>query len=88
MYFVYFILFQFDKSLRKQHEFYEHYRKFGTICEPRVLVVRPGSFNKLKEFIIANSTATYNQFKMPKKIRTKALLEFMLQSVVDPDVEK
>ena len=76
------ILFQFDKSLRKQHEFYEQYRKVGTICEARVAVVRPGSFNKLKDHIIATSTANYNQFKMPRKLRTKALLDF-LQGCVD-----
>ena len=75
--------FQFDKSLRKQHEFYEHYRQFGTICEACVEVVRPGSFNKLKTHIIANSTANYNQFKMPKKLRTKVLLDFMQECVVN-----
>ncbi|XP_071788237.1 uncharacterized protein [Asterias amurensis] len=73
----------FDKSLRKQHEFYEHYRQFGTICEARVEVVRPGSFNKLKTHIIANSTANYNQFKMPKKLRTKVLLDFMQECVAN-----
>ncbi|XP_071788390.1 uncharacterized protein [Asterias amurensis] len=71
----------FDKSLRKQHEFYEQYRKVGTICEARVAVVRPGSFNKLREHIIATSTANYNQFKMPRKLRTKALLDFLLGCV-------
>ena len=78
-----FILKQFDKSLRKQHEFYDHYRKVGTICEARVMIVRPGSFKKLQDFIIANSTASYNQFKTPKKLRTKATLDLMMSSVVD-----
>ncbi|XP_033624239.1 GH3 domain-containing protein-like isoform X1 [Asterias rubens] len=72
----------FDKSLRKQHEFYEQYRKVGTICEARVVVLRPGSFNKLQEHIIATSTASYNQFKMPKKLRTKAMLDLMLECAV------
>ncbi|XP_033624241.1 probable indole-3-acetic acid-amido synthetase GH3.9 [Asterias rubens] len=73
----------FDKSLRKQHEFYEQYRKVGTICGACVEVVRPGSFNKLKYHIIATSTSSYNQFKIPKKLRTKALLDFMLDCVVN-----
>ena len=77
---------QFDKSLRKQHEFYDHYRKVGTICEARVMIVRPGSFKKLQDFIIANSTASYNQFKTPKKLRTKATLGLMMNSVVESTV--
>ncbi|XP_071789171.1 uncharacterized protein [Asterias amurensis] len=71
----------FDKSLRKQHEFYEHYRHIGTICEARVLVVRSGSFHRLQECIMATSTASYNQFKMPKKLRTKKMVDFMLTNV-------
>ncbi|XP_033624240.1 probable indole-3-acetic acid-amido synthetase GH3.8 isoform X2 [Asterias rubens] len=71
----------FDKSLRKQHEFYEHYRHIGTICEARILVVRSGSFHRLQEFIMATSTASYNQFKMPKKLRTKKMVDFMLTNV-------
>ena len=74
---------QFDKSLRKQHEIYDHYRRVGTICEARVFVVRPGSFRKLQKFIIANSSASYNQFKMPKKLRTKATLDLLLECVLD-----
>ncbi|XP_022106526.1 GH3 domain-containing protein-like, partial [Acanthaster planci] len=73
----------FDKSLRKQHEFYDHYRTIGTICEARVMIVRPGSFKKLQEFIVANSTASYNQFKMPKKLHTKATVDLMMSSVTD-----
>ncbi|XP_038058279.1 GH3 domain-containing protein-like isoform X2 [Patiria miniata] len=73
----------FDQSLRKQHEFYDHYRQVGTICEARVMIVRPGSFKKLQDFIIATSTASYNLFKMPKKLRTKATLDLMMKCVVD-----
>ncbi|XP_038058034.1 GH3 domain-containing protein-like [Patiria miniata] len=73
----------FDKSLRKQHEFYDHYRQVGTICEARVMIVRPGSFKKLQDFIIATSTASYNQFKTPKKLRTKATLDLMMKCAVD-----
>ncbi|XP_038058031.1 GH3 domain-containing protein-like [Patiria miniata] len=73
----------FDKSLRKQHVFYDNYRQAGTICEARVMIVRPGSFKKLQDFIIATSTASYNQFKMPKKLRTKATLDLMMECAVD-----
>ncbi|XP_033624242.1 probable indole-3-acetic acid-amido synthetase GH3.9 isoform X1 [Asterias rubens] len=77
----------FDSSLRKQHDFYDHYRKVGTICEAHVHVVRPGSFNKLKDHIVATSTASYNQFKMPKKLRTRVILDFMLDCVLESDVK-
>ncbi|XP_022106549.1 probable indole-3-acetic acid-amido synthetase GH3.8 isoform X2 [Acanthaster planci] len=73
----------FDKSLRKQHEFYDNYRQVGTISEARVMIVLPGSFKKLQDFTIANSTASYNQFKMPKKLRTKATVDFLMKFVVD-----
>ncbi|XP_022106550.1 GH3 domain-containing protein-like [Acanthaster planci] len=73
----------FDKSLRKQHEFYDNYRQVGTISEARVMIVFPGSFKKFQDFIIANSTASYNQFKMPKKLRSKATVDFLVKLVVD-----
>ncbi|XP_022106476.1 GH3 domain-containing protein-like [Acanthaster planci] len=75
----------FDKSLRKQHELYDSYRQIGSISQARVMIVRPGSFKKLQDFIIANSTASYNQFKMPKKVRTKAAFDLIMSNVVDND---
>ena len=77
------VFLQFDESLRRQHEFYDHYRHVGTICQARVYLVRPGTFRELRELIIATSTASYNQFKMPKKLRTKATLNLMMENVTD-----
>ena len=50
------------------------------------MVVRPGTFQKLRDFIVATSTASFNQFKMPKKLRTKATLDLMMESVVDSEM--
>ncbi|XP_038051191.1 probable indole-3-acetic acid-amido synthetase GH3.9 [Patiria miniata] len=74
---------EFDKILRKHHSLYDHYRAVGTIAAPRMLRVRPGSFKKFQDYIIANSTASYNQFKMPRKLRTKMMLDYMMNMTTE-----
>ncbi|XP_033639949.1 probable indole-3-acetic acid-amido synthetase GH3.9 [Asterias rubens] len=68
----------FDGILRKLHGIYDNYRRVGTIAEPRLHIVQPGSFKELEDLIIGTSTTSINQFKMPRKLRTRKQLDFML----------
>ncbi len=72
----------FDGILRKHHALYDSYRRRGTIAEPRLHILQPGSFNEFEGFVIGNSTTSVNQFKMPRKLRTRKELDFMLKREV------
>ncbi|XP_071790415.1 uncharacterized protein [Asterias amurensis] len=74
----------FDTSLAEKHTYYNVCRQIGRIKKPLVVVVKPGSFKKLQDFILSNSAASFNQFKMPKKLHTKSTLEFMLGCSDEP----
>ncbi len=71
---------QFDEALVERNTYYRRYRKAGTVCQPLVYLVKPGTFKALRNFIIENSTASFNQFKMPRKLKTSATLELMLDN--------
>ncbi|XP_072015309.1 uncharacterized protein [Amphiura filiformis] len=73
---------QFDEALQERNNYYKGYRNAGTISPPRVYLVKPGTFKALQDYIIANSTASYNQFKMPRKLKTAGTLKLMLDSRV------
>ncbi|XP_072026289.1 uncharacterized protein [Amphiura filiformis] len=73
---------QFDEALQERNNYYRGYRNAGTILPPLVYLVKPGTFKALQDYIIANSTASYNQFKMPRKLKTAGALKLMLDSRV------
>ncbi len=59
------------------------YRKGNQIAPPRVHLVKPGSFDKLNEFVLNNSTATPNQFKNPRKLRSPEMVDLMIKNTID-----
>ncbi|XP_072051033.1 uncharacterized protein [Amphiura filiformis] len=67
-----------DEVLCKSSFTYNSFREKGEIAAPRVYLVKPGSFGDLQQHIINNSTATVNQFKNPRKLRSPELVEMML----------
>ncbi|KAJ8038302.1 Indole-3-acetic acid-amido synthetase GH3.17 [Holothuria leucospilota] len=46
-----------------------------------VYFVKPGAFSKLQEFLLANTTASRAQFKMPLKLRTPKMAEILLENI-------
>ncbi|XP_072026291.1 uncharacterized protein [Amphiura filiformis] len=69
---------QFDDALKERNNYYKGFRNAGTISPPRVYLVKPGTFKELQDYIIANSTASYNQYKVPLKLKTPETLTLML----------
>ncbi|XP_071798697.1 uncharacterized protein [Asterias amurensis] len=72
---------QFDANLQKGHDLYKNRRKSHFISPARAHVVRPGTFKELRDYTVSRTTASVNQFKTPRKLRTKELVEWMLQRV-------
>ncbi|XP_072025045.1 uncharacterized protein [Amphiura filiformis] len=73
---------QFDEALQDRNNYYRDDRQDESISPPRVYLVKPGTFKALQEYIVANSTTSYNQFKMPRKLKTAGTLKLMLESRV------
>ncbi|XP_072050208.1 uncharacterized protein [Amphiura filiformis] len=73
---------KFDEALQERNNYYTDYRKAGTISLPHVYLVKSGTFKELQDYIIANSTASFNQFKLPRKLKTAGTLKLMLDSRV------
>ena len=83
LYFFYVILFfitKVDEALKERNNYYRGYRNAGTILPPHIYLVKPGTFQALKDYIVAHSSASYNQFKVPRKLKTTDTLKLMLDS--------
>ncbi|XP_071500220.1 uncharacterized protein [Diadema antillarum] len=71
-----------DRELRDRNSDYDRLRREGAIAPPRVHIVKPGAFEALKAHILANTSTTANQYKVPRKLRTESLVEFLLHQVM------
>lgn len=70
---------EIDKNIRERHKVLFIYEKY--ISPSKVYLVKTGTFNKLGEFILANSSASRAQLKMPLKLRTKEMAKIMFESI-------
>nr|XP_054767385.1 uncharacterized protein LOC129274633 [Lytechinus pictus] len=71
-----------DEELRQHSSTYNMFREDGSIAPPLVHIVKPGTFDRLYHFILDNSTTTANQYKVPRKLRTKETLKLMQDNSV------
>ncbi|XP_072179018.1 uncharacterized protein [Diadema setosum] len=71
-----------DEELRLRNSDYERLRREVSISHPRVFVVRPGTFDDLKNYLLENTGASANQYKVPRKLRTYAMVDALLKGVV------
>lgn len=77
-----FSIFQVDATLCNKSYVYSSFRKKGSIGEMQVHIMQPGCFRELREFVIQNTTGSPNQFKVPRVLKRKDVVEFMFQRVV------
>ncbi|XP_071505698.1 GH3 domain-containing protein-like [Diadema antillarum] len=71
-----------DEELRLRNSDYERLRREVSISHPRVFVVRPGTFDVLKDYLLENTGATANQYKVPRKLRTYVMVDTLLKGMV------
>ena len=45
-------------------------------------LVQPGTFQELRDFMIHNTLASSNQYKVPRVLKKKEAVEFMLGKVI------
>ncbi|XP_038060871.1 GH3 domain-containing protein-like [Patiria miniata] len=73
---------KFDEYLQNHQYYYKNLRASRTISAPHVHLVAQGAFTDLKDFTISRTTASSNQYKTPRKLRTRELVEWMMERVV------
>ena len=70
-----------DSTLRSISELYDIGRRKNIIKPILVYTVREGTFDDLKKYIFQITTASFNQFKMPRVLKREALVKFMLDNI-------
>ncbi|XP_038050828.1 GH3 domain-containing protein-like [Patiria miniata] len=74
---------KFDEDLKQGHIYYKGLRGNGTVSSAHVNLVRPGTFQELRDFILSRCTASINQYKTPRKLRTRELVVWMMERVAE-----
>lgn len=75
--------FQFDDTMCESFELYQMFRNNGIIGSMRVVQVRLNSFQLLKSEMIRETQT--QQFKMPRVLRNKEYLQFLLDRAIPGD---
>jgi len=76
------LLLQLDEALSDKSYPYSSFRQKGSIGEMQVHLVQPGTFQELRDFMIHNTLASSNQYKVPRVLKKKEAVEFMLGKVI------
>eukprot|EP00057_Strongylocentrotus_purpuratus_P004156 XP_003728141.1 PREDICTED: 4-substituted benzoates-glutamate ligase GH3.12-like [Strongylocentrotus purpuratus] len=71
-----------DAELRGLNSIYERLRRSGAISHPRVHILKPGTFEDLKQHVVNTTNTTANQYKVPQRLRTVDTLNFMFDHAV------
>ncbi|KAK3099344.1 hypothetical protein FSP39_003018 [Pinctada imbricata] len=74
-----------DEILAEQSYVYKSFRNKGSIRPMVVKIVRPGTFKELREFTIETTTASANQYKIPRTLKRKEAVNFVLDRVIKGD---
>ncbi|XP_055349268.1 uncharacterized protein LOC129596108 [Paramacrobiotus metropolitanus] len=66
-----------DETLRKNHSDYHLYRKKGAIDALDLHLVKPGAFQRLRRYMLDNSSTSPTQLKIPRVLRKTELVQYM-----------
>lgn len=76
-------LFQIDCALRKLNGIYNGYRTNGGLGELQVVLLQPGTFRQLKEFMVGNTMTSALQYKVPRVARRPEVIQFLAGKVLE-----
>ncbi|CAM4708394.1 unnamed protein product [Leuciscus chuanchicus] len=71
--------YKLDHCLQEDSDIYRSFRMKGSIGPMRVQLVRDGTFQELKDRMMAFSSVSSNTFKMQRVIRRREFADFLLQ---------
>ncbi|XP_077861488.1 LOW QUALITY PROTEIN: uncharacterized protein LOC100367655 [Saccoglossus kowalevskii] len=72
----------FDQNLRRRAFAYNSFRLKGSIAPARVYLVKSGTFDALQKYLVDNTTATFNQYKVARVLKRKTAIDFMMNNVL------
>ena len=75
-------LFQLDEKLRKLSYVYSSFRRKGSMGPMKIYLVKPGTFTDLRAFMIQNTTGSPNQYKVPRVLKKKEAVMFVMSRAV------
>ena len=67
-----------DEELCLRNADYNRLRREGAISEPKIYLVRPGTFEALQDHILSAGGTTV-QYKSPRKLKNSETLEFLMK---------
>ncbi|XP_041483725.1 indole-3-acetic acid-amido synthetase GH3.3-like [Lytechinus variegatus] len=70
-----------DNELRARNSDYHRLRREGSISHPRIYLMKHGTFDDLKQYVVTTTNTTANQYKVPRRIRTLDTFNFMYDHV-------
>lgn len=73
---------EIDNILCNMSYVYGSFRKKGSIQKMMVYTVKPGTFQGLRQFAIETTTASANQYKIPRVVKTREAAAFMMKNVI------
>ncbi|GAV02755.1 hypothetical protein RvY_13281 [Ramazzottius varieornatus] len=71
-----------EKYLYEGHEMYKYYRDGGALSPPKVFLVKPGAFERLREYLLENSSASPSQVKPPRVLKKPELVKFIFDETM------
>ncbi|XP_070553123.1 uncharacterized protein [Ptychodera flava] len=72
----------FDWNLRERSLGYNVLRSKNTMAPTTIHIMKPGSFVQLRHFMISNTSASSTQYKVPRVLKRREAVVFMLERVV------
>lgn len=71
-----------DEKLRKLSYVYSSFRRKGSMGPMKLYLVKPGTFTDLRAFMIQNTTGSPNQYKVPRVLKKKEAVMFVMSRAV------
>ncbi|XP_037083125.1 GH3 domain-containing protein-like [Pollicipes pollicipes] len=68
-----------DETLRRRHASYDNSRRRERVCPVVVRQLPAGAFRRFRDHLLATTTASPTQFKMPRVLRTAEAAEWLLK---------
>lgn len=71
-----------DEALCEQSYVYQSFRKKGSIGPMKIHIVRPGTFQSLRDVTIETTSASSNQYKSPRVLKRREAIDVVMKNVV------
>ncbi|KAK6173155.1 hypothetical protein SNE40_016664 [Patella caerulea] len=68
-----------DENLGSESYVYSSFRQKKSIGPIQIHLVQDGSFHRLRDFFLKNTSSSFNQYKVPRVLKTKMAVDFITE---------